>query len=138
MGLAEVVSKAGALHGVRASVICPGYVRTPLVDKPIPAQAQEFGISEADVVKNVMLEDMVDGEFTTVQDIAEIALLFASFPSNALAGKVAGRQPGRYGNRSRRTDRHGEDAGGNAEANHFAAAGPAEDSTEFDPTRGEI
>jgi hypothetical protein len=88
------------------------------------------------VVKNVMLEDMVDGEFTTVQDLAEIALLFAAFPSNALTGKVAGRQPGWYGNRLRRKDRHGEDAGGNAEANHFAAAGPAEGITEFDPTRG--
>lgn len=87
IGLAEVVAKEGAEHGVRANVICPGYVRTPLVDKQIPEQARTLGISEDDVVKNVMLKDTVDGEFTTVQDVAEVALLFASFPSNALTGQ---------------------------------------------------
>ncbi len=87
IGLAEVVAKEGAHHGVRANVICPGFVRTPLVDKQIPEQAKALGISEADVVKNVMLKDTVDGEFTTTQDVAEVALLFASFPSNALTGQ---------------------------------------------------
>jgi 3-hydroxybutyrate dehydrogenase len=86
-GLAKVVSKEGAKHGVRANVICPGFVRTPLVDKQIPEQAKELGISEDDVVKKVMLKDTVDGEFTTVEDVAEVALLFASFPTNALTGQ---------------------------------------------------
>ncbi|MGZ3360421.1 MAG: 3-hydroxybutyrate dehydrogenase, partial [Xanthobacteraceae bacterium] len=66
IGLAKVVAKEGAKHGVRANVICPGFVRTPLVDKQIPEQARELGISEADVIKKVMLKDTVDGEFTTV------------------------------------------------------------------------
>jgi len=87
IGLAKVVAKEGAGHGVRANVICPGFVRTPLVDKQIPEQARELGISEEDVVKKVMLKDTVDGEFTTTQDVAEVALLFASFPSNALTGQ---------------------------------------------------
>jgi len=87
IGLAEVVAKEGAKHGVRANVICPGFVRTPLVDKQIPEQAKALGISEAEVIKNVMLKDTVDGEFTTTQDVAEVALLFASFPSNALTGQ---------------------------------------------------
>lgn len=87
IGLAEVVAKEGASHGVRANVICPGFVRTPLVDKQIPEQAKELGISEADVVKNIMLKDTVDGEFTTTEDVAAVALLFASFPSNALTGQ---------------------------------------------------
>ena len=87
IGLAEVVAKEGAKHGVRANVICPGFVRTPLVDKQIPEQAKALGISEADVIKNVMLKDTVDGEFTTTQDVAAVALLFASFPSNALTGQ---------------------------------------------------
>jgi len=86
-GLAKVVAKEGAKHGVRANVICPGFVRTPLVDKQIPEQAKELGISEADVIKNVMLKDTVDGEFTTVEDVAETALFFASFGSNALTGQ---------------------------------------------------
>ena len=87
IGLAKVVAKEGAAHGVRANVICPGFVRTPLVEKQIPEQAKTLGISEEDVVKKIMLKETVDGEFTTVQDVAEIALLFASFPSNALTGQ---------------------------------------------------
>ncbi|NVD70947.1 3-hydroxybutyrate dehydrogenase [Duganella sp. BJB488] len=87
IGLAKAVSKEGAEHGVRANVICPGFVRTPLVDKQIPEQAKTLGISEDDVVKKVMLVDTVDGKFTTVEDVAEVALLFASFPSNALTGQ---------------------------------------------------
>jgi 3-hydroxybutyrate dehydrogenase len=87
IGLAKVVAKEGAKHNVRANVICPGFVRTPLVDKQIPEQAKELGISEADVIKNVMLKETVDGEFTTVQDVAEAAVFFAGFPSNALTGQ---------------------------------------------------
>ena len=87
IGLAKTIAKEGAKHGVRANVICPGFVRTPLVDKQIPEQAKELGISENDVIKKVMLKETVDGEFTTVQDVAEVALLFASFPSNALTGQ---------------------------------------------------
>ena len=87
IGLAKTVAKEGAAHGIRANVICPGFVRTPLVEKQIPEQARELGISEADVIKKVMLKETVDGEFTTVADVAEVALLFAAFPSNALTGQ---------------------------------------------------
>ena len=87
IGLAKVVAKEGAEHGVRANVICPGFVRTPLVEKQIPEQAKELGISEEDVIKKVMLKDTVDGEFTTVDDVAACALLFAGFETNALTGQ---------------------------------------------------
>lgn len=87
IGLAKVVAKEGAKHGVRANVICPGFVRTPLVDKQIPEQAKELGISEQAVIKDVMLKETVDGEFTTVEDVAQLALFFASFGSNALTGQ---------------------------------------------------
>jgi 3-hydroxybutyrate dehydrogenase len=87
LGLARAVSKEGAAKGVRANVICPGFVRTPLVDKQIPEQAQTLGISEEDVIKKVMLKDTVDGEFTTLDDVARVALLFAAFPTNALTGQ---------------------------------------------------
>lgn len=86
-GLAKTVAKEGGAQGIRANVICPGFVRTPLVEKQIPEQAKELGITEAEVIKNVMLKDTVDGEFTTVDDVARIALLFAGFPSNALTGQ---------------------------------------------------
>ena len=87
IGLAKVVAKEGAKHGVRANVICPGFVRTPLVEKQIPEQAKELGISEEDVVKKVMLKETVDGEFTTVDDVAQTALFLAGFPTNALTGQ---------------------------------------------------
>ena len=86
-GLAKVIAKEGASHGVRANLICPGFVRTPLVDKQIPEQAKALGISEDEVIRKVMLKDTVDGEFTTVDDVAQLALLFAAFPTNALTGQ---------------------------------------------------
>lgn len=86
-GLTKVVAKEGASHNVCANLIAPGFVRTPLVDKQIPEQAKELGITEADVIRNVMLKETVDGEFTTLQDVAEVALFFASFPSKALTGQ---------------------------------------------------
>jgi len=87
LGLARVMAKEGATHNVRANVICPGFVRTPLVDKQIPEQAKELGISEERVVKEVMLAETVDKEFTTVEDVAELALFLAAFETNALTGQ---------------------------------------------------
>jgi 3-hydroxybutyrate dehydrogenase len=87
IGLAKTVAKEGAKHGVRANVVCPGFVRTPLVDKQIPEQAKSLGISEAEVIKNVMLRETVDGEFTTVEDVARVTLFLAGFESNALTGQ---------------------------------------------------
>jgi 3-hydroxybutyrate dehydrogenase len=87
LGLARVISKEGGKKGVRANVICPGFVKTALVEKQIPEQAQELGISEKEVVEHVMLGETVDTEFTTVEDVANIAWLFAAFPTNALTGQ---------------------------------------------------
>ncbi len=87
LGLCRVVAKEGAPHGVRSNVICPGFVRTPLVEHQIPQLAKKLGISEQAVVQDVMLRTTVDGEFTTVADIAEIAVFLAGFPTNALTGQ---------------------------------------------------
>jgi len=87
LGLCRTVATEGAAYGVRANTICPGFVRTPLVDKQIPEQAQELGISEDEVIRNVMLKDTVDGTFTTLEDVAQAALDLAAFPSNALTGQ---------------------------------------------------
>lgn len=87
LGLCRTVATEGAAYGVRANTICPGFVRTPLVDKQIPEQAKELGISEDEVVRNVMLKDTVDGTFTTLDDVAEVAVDLAAFPSNALTGQ---------------------------------------------------
>lgn len=87
IGLCKTLAKEGGKHGVRANVICPGFVRTPLVEKQIPEQAKELGISEEEVINKIMLGETVDHEFTTVEDIADLAYLFADFRSNALTGQ---------------------------------------------------
>jgi 3-hydroxybutyrate dehydrogenase len=87
IGLCKVVAKEGAQHNVRANVVCPGYVRTPMVDKQIPEQAKELGISEEDVIKHVMLKETADGEFTTTEDVADAVLFFAGAKTNALTGQ---------------------------------------------------
>jgi len=87
LGLAKAVAKEGAKHGIRSNVICPGFVRTPLVEKQIPEQAQQLGITEEEVIKNVMLRETVDGEFTSMEDVAATAVFLASFPSNAMTGQ---------------------------------------------------
>jgi 3-hydroxybutyrate dehydrogenase len=87
LGFARTMAKEGAKHNVRANVICPGFVMTPLVEKQIPEQAKELGITEERVVKEVMLGETVDKEFTMVEDIAEVALMLAAFKTNALTGE---------------------------------------------------
>src|ERR1700737_4822957 len=87
LGLSRTLAKEGAAHNVRSHDVCPGFARTPLVDKQIPEQARELGLTEEEVIRNVMLGGTVDGVFTTVEDIAETTLLLAAFPTAALTGQ---------------------------------------------------
>jgi 3-hydroxybutyrate dehydrogenase len=87
IGLCKTVAKEGAPYNVRANVVCPGFVRTPLVDRQIPEQARALGIDEDEVIKRVMLKDTVDGEFTTTADVAAAVLFLAGFASDALTGQ---------------------------------------------------
>ena len=87
LGLARVLAKEGAKHNVRSHVVCPGFVRTPLVEKQIPEQAKELGISEAEVIRRVMLGNTVDGQFTTLEDVAQMVLFLSTYPSSALTGQ---------------------------------------------------
>jgi 3-hydroxybutyrate dehydrogenase len=57
------------------------------VEKQIPEQARALGISEAEVIKNVMLKGTLDGQFTSVEEVAEAVLYFAGATSNALTGQ---------------------------------------------------
>ena len=87
LGLSRTMAKEGAKYNVRSNLICPGFVRTPLVEKQIPQQALALGISEERVIKEIMLGETVDKEFTTVEDVAEIALMLGAFNTNALTGQ---------------------------------------------------
>jgi 3-hydroxybutyrate dehydrogenase len=86
-GLCKTVAKEGAKFNIRSNLICPGFVKTPLVEKQIPEQANSLGVSEETVIKQIMLKDTIDGEFTSLEDVAEVALFFSSFPSKALSGQ---------------------------------------------------
>lgn len=87
LGLTRAIAKEGAPHKIHANMVSPGFVKTPLVEKQIPEQAKALNISEEEVVKKIMLGNTVDGEFTTVEEVANTALFFASFPSAALTGQ---------------------------------------------------
>lgn len=87
LGLSRTLAKEGASRGVYSYVVCPGYVKTPLVDQQIPAQARLLNISEQEVISQVMLKDTVDGEFTSYDDLARTVCFLASFPNAALTGQ---------------------------------------------------
>jgi 3-hydroxybutyrate dehydrogenase len=88
LGLCRVVAKEGAPYQVRANVICPGFVRTALVDKQIPEQAALLGLTEEEVIQKVMLKDAVDGQFTTTDEVAETAVFLAEQKTLALTGQA--------------------------------------------------
>lgn len=85
-GLAKSIAREGAEHGIYTYTICPSFIKTPLVEKQIPEQAASLGITEEEVVKNIMLRDTVDGEFTTVEDVAN-TLAFLAKDQGALTGQ---------------------------------------------------
>ena len=85
-GLAKAVAREGADSGIYTYTICPSFIKTPLVEKQIPEQARDLGITEEEVVKNIMLRDTVDGQFTTVEDVAN-TLVFLSKDQGALTGQ---------------------------------------------------
>eukprot|EP00003_Mantamonas_plastica_P028971 TRINITY_DN677_c1_g1_i5.p1 TRINITY_DN677_c1_g1~~TRINITY_DN677_c1_g1_i5.p1 ORF type:complete len:202 (-),score=70.83 TRINITY_DN677_c1_g1_i5:118-723(-) len=86
-GLTRVIAKEGAADNIKSNLICPGYVWTPLVQGQIEAQSINLGITEEEVVKDVFLKDTVDGEFTTTEDVAEVAAFLAGFKTKALTGQ---------------------------------------------------
>lgn len=86
MGLCRVVAKEGARHGVRSNVICPGFVRTPLMEEQIPDQAEIIKISEEEVIRT-MIANTVDNQFTTVDEVTDAAIFLASQRTLALTGQ---------------------------------------------------
>ena len=76
--IALAYAREGARNNIRANVICPGFVCTPLADKQITEQAKGLNIREAEVVKTVMLKDTVDGELTATDNGAQTAFFLAA------------------------------------------------------------
>ena len=78
VGLSRTVALEVAEHGITCNTICPGYVKTPLVDKQIADQAKAHGISPEDVVRDVMLVHQARKEFVKVEELAALAVFLAS------------------------------------------------------------
>ena len=87
VGLCQATAREGIEHGIRCNIIEPGFIRTELLERQIPEQAKALGISEEEVVQKLFLADTVDGCFTTVEEVAEAAVFFASYPTSALTGQ---------------------------------------------------
>ncbi len=87
LGLCRAVAKEGGRRGVRANVICPGFVMTEMVAHQFPTLAKDLGIAEEDVVAKVLESTTVDGELTLPSDVADVAVFLAAFPSMALTGQ---------------------------------------------------
>ncbi|THK38192.1 3-hydroxybutyrate dehydrogenase [Ensifer sp. MPMI2T] len=86
MGLTKTVALEVAENGITANSICPGYVLTPLVEKQIPDQARTRGITEAQVVNDVMLKGQPTKKFITVGQVASLALYLASDDAAQITG----------------------------------------------------
>lgn len=87
-GLTKTVALEGAEHGVTANAICPGYVLTPLVEKQIPDTAKARGISEAAVVRDVLLAAQPTKQFVTVDQVAGLALYLACDAAASTTGTI--------------------------------------------------
>jgi len=87
LGLARAAALEGAPHQIATNVICPGFVDTPLVRKQIPEQAETLGITEEEVVKNVMLRNQITGEFVDVEEVSDAVVFCLAQKKLALTGQ---------------------------------------------------
>jgi len=87
-GLTKVVALEGAEYGITANAICPGYVLTPLVEKQIPDTAKARGITEAEVVRDVLLAAQPTKQFVSVEQVAALAVYLASDAAASTTGTV--------------------------------------------------
>ena len=86
LGLTKTVALEAAEFGVTCNAICPGYVLTPLVENQIPETAKLRGISEEDVVRDVMLEAQAIKEFGTVEQLGALAVFLCSDEAAQITG----------------------------------------------------
>ena len=85
-GLSKVVALEGGPHGVTSNTVCPSYVRTPLVEKQISDQARVHGISEQQVITDVMLTEPVIKRLIEPAEVAELVAYLCSAPASFANG----------------------------------------------------
>ncbi len=86
VGLTKTLGLEGAPYGITANAICPGYVKTPLVEKQIADQAKTHGISEKEVIEKIMLAKHAIKDFVTVEDLGQMAVYLASNNARLITG----------------------------------------------------
>ena len=86
VGLSKVVALETAREPITCNAICPGYVRTPLVEAQIPDTAREYGISEEEAIEKVILLKQPSREFVTIEQVAGIALFLCSAAADKITG----------------------------------------------------
>lgn len=86
VGFTKTIALEGAEHGVTCNAICPGYVKTPLVEKQIPDTAKARGMSEEEVVQKVILEAQPTKEFVTVEQVGALAVFLSSKNAAQITG----------------------------------------------------
>lgn len=86
LGLTRTVALETAEHGITANAICPGYVLTPLVEKQIPETARARGISEAEVIKTVLLSAQPTKQFVSADSLGALAVFLASDAAAQITG----------------------------------------------------
>jgi 3-hydroxybutyrate dehydrogenase len=86
LGLTKTLALEGAPHNITCNAICPGYVKTPLVEKQIADQAKAHGLSEEEVVSKVMLQKQAVKEFVKVETLGQLALFLSSDTASTMTG----------------------------------------------------
>jgi 3-hydroxybutyrate dehydrogenase len=86
VGFTKTLGLEGAPYNITCNAICPGYVKTPLVEKQISDQAKAHNLTENEVINKVMLMKQAVKEFITVESLGQMALLLASETSNTITG----------------------------------------------------
>jgi 3-hydroxybutyrate dehydrogenase len=86
LGLTKTVALETAEHGITANAICPGYVLTPLVQKQIPETAKARGITEEQVIKDVLLHAQPTRQFVTTEQIGALSVFLCSDAAASMTG----------------------------------------------------
>jgi 3-hydroxybutyrate dehydrogenase len=87
-GLTKTVALELAEQNITCNAVCPGYVKTPLVDGQIASQAKERGITEEEVVRDVLLGAQPTKKFTTVEDLGALVVFLCSEPASNITGAI--------------------------------------------------
>ena len=86
VGLTKTVALETAEHGITVNAICPGYVLTPLVEKRIPETAKARGLTEEQVIRDVLLHAQPTRQFVTTEEIGALAVFLCSPAARSITG----------------------------------------------------